>query len=80
MSIKFNKKGQLLDLFFYTPADIDEETYTLPESVEEFDIVLGEDSQYPIDGKLTVPKNAGDMESLAGVVLVGGVGAHDMDM
>ena len=80
LSIKFNKKGQLLDLFFYTPADVDEETYTLPESVEEYDIVLGQDSQYPIEGKLTVPQNAQDMESLPGVVLVGGVGANDMDM
>ena len=70
----FNDEGKMTGLV-YTPGVI-VETEVLPENLKEENISFYADEKYPIDGKITTPKEG---EILAGIVLVHGSGPHDMD-
>ena len=59
----------------YTPGVI-VETEVLPDDLMEEDISFYADEKYPLDGKITTPKEG---EVLAGIVLVHGSGPNDMD-
>ena len=70
----FNDEGKMTGLV-YIPGVI-VETEVLPENLKEENISFYADEKYPLDGKITTPKEG---EILAGIVLVHGSGPHDMD-
>lgn len=50
---------------------------TLPDSITEEEIIVGEETAYPLDGILTMPKD--NQENLPVVILVHGSGPSDRD-
>ena len=53
---------------------------SVPESVAEEEITLGEGTDFPLSAKITYPKDMEEGEKLPAVVLVGGDGGNTMDM
>ena len=74
---KWSEKNKLRQIVFYTPAEEEEAAIQIPDSVEEVDIVLGEGTEYPLNGKITKPKQTSG--ACPAVVLVPGNGGADMD-
>ena len=74
---KWNDKNKLRQVVFYTPAEEEEAATQIPDSVEEIEIVLGEGTDYPLNGKITKPKQTDG--ACPAIVLVQGNGASDMD-
>ncbi|HHU02580.1 MAG TPA: alpha/beta fold hydrolase [Christensenellaceae bacterium] len=70
----FNEEGKMTGLV-YMPGVI-VETEVLPENLKEENISFYANEKYPLDGKITTPKEG---EVLAGIVLVHGSGPNDMD-
>lgn len=80
IDIKMNKKNQLAELYFYMPAETEEAAYTLPDTVTEVAVTVGEGTDYPLDAVITMPADAAESgQTYPAVVLVHGTGANDMD-
>ena len=74
---KWDERNRLRQVVFFTPAEVEEASVQIPDGVEEIEITLGEGTKYPLQGKITRPKQADG--PCAAVVLVPGNGAADMD-
>lgn len=72
----FTSDHQLVYLDFYESAESAEAEYALPEGLVEETVVIGEGTDYPLEGTLTYPEGG---TNLPAVVLVHGIGNNDRD-
>ena len=70
----YTNNFNLIYLDFYVSAETDEAQYSLPEGLTEREVVIGEGTDYPLNGTLTYPT---DGENLPVAVLIHGVGNND---
>ncbi len=77
MQVPFDKEGRIIGLWFnyYNSEKSNSSERTMPEGIEEKDIVVGE-GEIALAGKLTATKG---LKSKYAVVLVHGSGPQDMD-
>ena len=72
----FTSNYQLVYLDFYKSAISDEAEYALPQGLVEETMVIGEGTDFVLEGTLTYPEGG---ENLPAVVLVHGIGSNDRD-
>lgn len=80
ISAMYTDDFDLVMLYLYETGEAALAEAKLPEGVIEEEIILGEDTDYPVSAKLTYPQDAEQDAKLPAVVLVGGDGPHNMDM
>ncbi len=81
LDVKFDDHRKLVELAVYQPPDEAEEETMLPETLAEQEVTLGEGTDYPLSGVITMPKEAEDGKGkYPAVVLVHGNGVADRDM
>ncbi len=79
--LMYNDDMDLVMMDMYETPEIVLEKTVMPEGIVEEDIVLGADTEYPVNGKLTYPEGAKAGDNLKAVVLVSGDGGgNNMDM
>lgn len=73
--VAYNESSEVAGLFFkyYIPSGI---ALDLPDDLEEKEIIVGENTRFPLKGKITSQK---DVKSETAVILVHGSGPQDMD-
>ena len=72
----FTSKYNAVYLDFYEHAESVWKDLTLPEGVTEQTVVIGEGTQYPLEGVLTYPEGGSDLPA---VLLVHGIGNNNRD-
>lgn len=81
VDVKINSKGLLCQMEIYLPDEEAEALMTMPDAIEEVPVVIGEGTDYPLDGIITMPKGALESgETYPAAVLIHGTGANDKDM
>ena len=75
----FNDDMDLVMMDIYESPDTVLANTVMPEGIVEEEIVLGADTGYPVNGKLTYPEGAKAGDDLKAVVLVSAEGANDVD-
>lgn len=80
----FTKAFDLVSLYLYETEEEDLAHTVMPDGITEEDIIVGEGTEYPLEGKITYPSDASTKaasgQKLRAVVLVDGDGANDMNM
>lgn len=71
----FNESEELVSLF----RSEGKVNAVKPEMITEQEVIVGEDSDFPLEGILTMPSEIDSDEALPVVVLVHGSGPHDRD-
>lgn len=81
LALEFTSNYQLVMADLYETDEEAEASVTLPDTVVEEDVTVGEGTDHPLQGKITYPKDAAQSgKKYPAVVMVGGDGANDMNM
>jgi len=76
--IVFSKDGLVAGLLFTFVENTDDLDITQKDGYTDFPVVIGEGTDFPLNGLLSIPDNAAGQ--VPAVVIVHGSGAHDMDL
>lgn len=80
LSSMFTTDFDLVMLFLYETPEAALADTVMPEGIQEIDVVIGEGTEHPLSGKLTLPESAAAGDDLPAVVLVGTDGASNMNL